>query len=249
MATDDKTETISLSPQDRLATTQECFRLLDLPLELVVRVLGFAVLSKEDEQLQRRGEYLESVEYSTRFECWQQPAITQTCHLLRDEGLPLFYGCNQLHTTGSDTDAKMLWTWARTLPAHHMQMVNSVRVLLSSAAGTPWHVSGTIFDIFIDEMAFQRKEIGSMKYLKDKDERQAFVRMAEGRVKMSLREAPEGQMVFYEMSFADHAAAGDDWRDIRSFPVYHSDPATIFKEELRAIYFEEDWWVEEPKQT
>jgi hypothetical protein len=81
------------------------FRLLDLPLELVIRVLDFAVIhSSKDDPINipdavartesRKAPHASGRPYKKATWRLVQPAITRTCRLLRAEGLPTFYARN-----------------------------------------------------------------------------------------------------------------------------------------------------------
>ena len=69
-------------------TRRSHFNLLDLPIELVLRILELSVVVPRPikptfaRQCEKQAKLVE------------QPAITRTCRLLRKEGLPLFYRLN-----------------------------------------------------------------------------------------------------------------------------------------------------------
>lgn len=65
------------------------FRLLALPTELWLHILAFAVTTPQPIEPSRARD----TKHQQRIVA--QPAITRTCHLLRTEGLSLFYGSNR----------------------------------------------------------------------------------------------------------------------------------------------------------
>ena len=99
----------STSRQTLLAPEDQLFRLLDLPDELVITILGLVVVvsSKNDpidinlavlRRTQKIKPTLSSTLYSpTAAARLVQPAVTRTCSMLRCEGLKLFYGCNSFY--------------------------------------------------------------------------------------------------------------------------------------------------------
>lgn len=101
-------------------TVGKPFRLLDLPAELVLRVLDFAVVrSTKNNPL--RISFSNSTSKDTAIDLYngsdlehrnlKLPAITRTCRLLRKEGLQKFLGSNTFyaHTSYSGTTALMGW--------------------------------------------------------------------------------------------------------------------------------------------
>lgn len=82
------------SKSNKRSRARKRFRLLDLPTELVLRILEQCILGTRSggpigvtKAINARGGKAASSELV-------QPAITRVCHLLRTEGLPLFYKHN-----------------------------------------------------------------------------------------------------------------------------------------------------------
>ena len=102
------------------------FRLLDLPVELVVRVLEHAVIiGSEDRPINindafrhRRKTAAQSAQgsnYRRGTGLLMQPALTRTCRLLRVEGLKIFYSQNVFFTDSSSGDFQPLGRWLQCL--------------------------------------------------------------------------------------------------------------------------------------
>lgn len=71
------------------------FRLLDLPPELWLKVLDFAVRRPNTIRIGRESKFSDQVARV------RQPAVTRTCRLLRREGLPMFYANNKFEMVHS----------------------------------------------------------------------------------------------------------------------------------------------------
>lgn len=264
MATDDKTEQNRLPPQDEAKTEhtssppqdgatayQEHFRLLDLPLELVVRVLGFALVFKQEDQFTHHkiGESNYGVAgYSTSFHFWAQPAITRTCHLLRNEGIPMFYSSNQFSLTGSDGDAAKFWKWvsSRSVARRCIDKMQRVHIMITGPYGEclPAKLRSMTWDDFLGETNFQNDY-----RTEELEPRAAFVAIVGTKVKLAFTESEFGGCAFYQLSLTDHTADGKEWRNIDRFqdPV-DTDDEDVDEREVES-FMRKDWWVEEPRQA
>lgn len=111
------------------AGEQECFRLFDLPPELVIRALEFAVVisTKANPLLVERHSEEPWARSCDEFSA-KQPAIMRTCRLLRAEGLKLFYARNVFLGTSSYHNAPALWSWADAIGQESLQRISRLYV-------------------------------------------------------------------------------------------------------------------------
>ncbi len=119
-----------------LDANPEVLRLPDLPIELVIRILEYAVIVSFDDDPQYIDDALASKRKSFRNSDppsiayrevtlpLVQPAITRTCRLLRNEGLSLFYGCNASVFHVSGFRVYTMIEWLASLQACHRAQIN-----------------------------------------------------------------------------------------------------------------------------
>ncbi|CAK1360281.1 hypothetical protein CB0940_06353 [Cercospora beticola] len=131
---------------------QECFRLFDLPPELVLRVLEFAVvISTKAKPL-----LIDSYWGFSWTPCLsaEQPAITRSCRLLREEGLKLFYTRNIFLGASSDEGASTFWRWAKCLGQQNLQRIDRLYVEWVGGSGEEFcqYQGGKLLDLEEGEM-------------------------------------------------------------------------------------------------
>ncbi|KAM3421656.1 hypothetical protein BST61_g2041 [Cercospora zeina] len=121
------TEPVTCTEQANVAE-QEHFRLLDLPPELVIRVLRFAVVISTREKplrIQRKSKEPWAVaHHGDDSLSAKQPAIARTCRLLRDEGLKLFYARNIFLGASDFLSIPVLWQWVDVIGQKHLQRID-----------------------------------------------------------------------------------------------------------------------------
>ncbi|PPJ60613.1 hypothetical protein CBER1_03654 [Cercospora berteroae] len=189
------------SHQPSIAEEQP-FRLLDLPPELVVRVLEFALIIDDKAKLKLTpSDRPSGSSYNTSFELYLQPAITKTCHWLRNEGLPIFYSRNRFVVTAQFDDAFYLWEWVATLqPAHQEKL--SCYVMLTNAFGeptpcpfdddwAPWNFERSITNHYTEQEALEAPR--------------GYARMTDGKVNITFEARDWIKAAYYELSFADRS--------------------------------------------
>lgn len=211
---------------------EKSFRLLDLPSELVVRVLEFAVSIDHEQKLAHTPTPYFPLAglYATSFKLYKQPAITRTCHWLRNEGLPIFYSCNRFLVTAADLDVAYLWAWIASLQAEHLKKME-LYVMLTNDEGAPTSYQ---FDDLWSPSDFERditKHSREQEYLEASE---GYVRMADGKVKITFETclgiAPNrcDQLFprrYYQLSFADRSHEQEFWRNLKDFPDFGDEEA------------------------
>ncbi|GIZ37432.1 hypothetical protein CKM354_000087800 [Cercospora kikuchii] len=136
------------------AGEQECFRLFDLPTELIIRVLEFAVvISTKAKPLLIECYLKESWPTACNELSAKQPAITRTCRLFREEGLKLFYTQNIFLGASSDDDAPALWSWAETIGQKNLQRIQQLYVAWVGGYGETFcqYQGGKLFNAHDDD--------------------------------------------------------------------------------------------------
>lgn len=162
---------INSEDQNSAPVTTTAFRLLDLPDELVLRVLEFAVVTSSNSKPIRISQYrkynLEAV----------QPAITRTCRSLRKEGTPMFYKQNIFFVDSlSHEELRKSCMWLTAIGSKNCALVNQIQVRWTTSLGNadlPEHKRW-------EDMAHE------MRYLQKADllgaDRTACIRFREGRI-------------------------------------------------------------------
>ncbi|GIZ37431.1 hypothetical protein CKM354_000087700 [Cercospora kikuchii] len=215
---------LSMSQHPAPDEGEKPFRLLDLPPEIVIRVLEFAVSIDHKPKLIYDPPGRRSIcgFYDTSFELYKQPAITKACHWLRNEGLSIFYSHNRFLMTATNDEINSLWMWMASLQAKHLKEI-SVYVMLTDALGMakPYH-SDDLWSPsdFERDVAKHRSEQGW------RGAPEGYVRMADGKVKITSETAVGiKQRRYYQLCFVDRSREQAEWRRLGDFPGYRDEEA------------------------
>ncbi|PPJ60609.1 hypothetical protein CBER1_03653 [Cercospora berteroae] len=229
------------STEQENTAEQECFRLFDLPPELVVRVLEFAVVvSTKSRPLRIAMDSIEPWEDSCSDESLSagQPAITRTCHLLRDEGLKLFYAENIFLGATSNDDAAALWKWGNAIGQEKLKRIDRLYIEYVSN-DEPWiytYLDGRLltdveggrqvdvrdFWCDMDEFEFQAGE----------EEPSYFYRFDHDKITLDFAHGTPR----FRISFQDRSQEGSSWI------------ASDYCNEIDEIFGDDeylDWWAAE----
>ncbi|KAM3421657.1 hypothetical protein BST61_g2042 [Cercospora zeina] len=187
---------------------EKAFRLLDLPPELVVRVLGFALIINHKSKLTHtytwQGVFLRHT-YMTSFKLYKQPAITKTCHWLRNEGLSIFYSRNSFLVTASDLDNMYLGKWIATLQAEHLEKMK-FHVMWTCSDGTFY------LDGFRVPWMFARSGTKLSDEQKRRQGRKGYVRILDGNVKITYEIRDGIEAAYAQVSLADRSHEQMEWQ-------------------------------------
>ncbi|EME88777.1 uncharacterized protein MYCFIDRAFT_80145 [Pseudocercospora fijiensis CIRAD86] len=141
-----KPETAPKEPESPVTppSEQKPFRLLDLPDELVLKILEFAVVHStraspihvnssitQDEDIsaeELRHRALSGRPYKKRTWALVQPAITRTCRFLRTEGTKTFYQSNHFFSDSSTDGIEGLMKWLKCLSDQQISTIRRMYV-------------------------------------------------------------------------------------------------------------------------
>lgn len=201
------------------------FRLLDLPVELVVHIIDFAVTnSSKDKPIQIKPDNKDQL---------SQPAITQTCRLLRREGVPKFYANNIFLGDSTDKGARLLWDWLAMIGPEYWGSVEELWVQWSVGQeyfGCPERREDMGWENFEQEFAFHTRRMGSNAALRP----QATIRKSEGKI---LLKRLFGNLC-YELSLKNRRMPAEDWESLQnsefSFPTDKENWYSMFPSESQA---------------
>lgn len=195
------------------------FPILDLPPELVIRIVQQAVvISSQDKPIPIDG----------HTKAHQEPAVTRVCRFLRCEGLPLFYKHNTFMVLTTTKATHELFKWIHRIGLQRASTIRSLQMC--------WCISGSasflVWEDFLHEMNFledcaRHKALG--KTLGDK----TFVRFQNG--KLVLGSGSLGE--YYELSFSQSVQAGARWRKIAEFSTLYT------LDSSKRDFADEDFWV------
>ena len=197
------------------------FRILDLPAELVVRVIEQAVI-------------LSTVHNPIRVRTFDapaftQPAITRTCRLFRVEGLPLFYKHNYFKAYSAASAAKPTFSWLRSIGKVNASMLQHCYLeSVFAGAGILEIMTG---GLFLQEMRGHAREGDNHSHGRAVE--WAFIRQREGKIVLGSG-AFEG---CYELSFGDVVKLGDSWERMLDIASLADDGLSLAK------LVNTDWWI------
>lgn len=204
-----KDNNIAELQQQRLSlnakTKTEHFPLLELPDELVLRVLYFAVVtSSKDNPISMYDKKDDRATPPT------QPAITKTCQMLRKEGLKMFYKHNVFYTESTHEGTVGLYRW-----------LLDIGPTKRASLGPVWVKWFTTEDDDVEAMPWEWADwVAEMKYLVDR----SHVRGPSGpRVELEkvLVRFRRGKLVVgsggladcYQLKLGDaESSVGDNWK-------------------------------------
>ncbi|EME88775.1 uncharacterized protein MYCFIDRAFT_170351 [Pseudocercospora fijiensis CIRAD86] len=201
---------------------QEHFRLLDLPPELVVRIVEYAVITSSKEC---------PLEFKP--DSAVQPAITRACRLLRAEGVKLFYGSNYFVLNASDSETEVFWQWYACIGRQQAVKIDSLFVRVVDSSGNRMSLLGLQWDWWVTEVAFLRSYMAQAGVVAA-----LSIQMAGEKVAM-YHSLGDRTYVCYQISFKDRSGDAEGWRGLRAFPrvdLYHAD---YDEDEM----MREDWWT------
>ncbi|WPA98981.1 uncharacterized protein RHO25_003594 [Cercospora beticola] len=112
------------------------FPLFELPVELVLRILRFAILGSSGRKTLRAvPRRRRSATDAT------PPPVTRTCRLLRREGLAIFYKECTFYCVGRVLDLHALCEWLKDIGPKHCSLISSIPVFLTSRKSKPSRVA------------------------------------------------------------------------------------------------------------
>ncbi|KXT05506.1 hypothetical protein AC578_3697 [Pseudocercospora eumusae] len=227
VSTSSAAATMTAPKPSELGTTgieQEQFRLLDLPLELVVRIIGYAVVTSTEERPL-------DVNPSSAV----QPAITRACRLLRAEGLKLFYACNCFSITATSSRTAMFWRWRAAIGQAKAAKIKRLFVQLVASNGYPLDLGRVQWHWWLTEVEFHNRYVA-----KENLPAVIYVRMMDDRVVMFPTDNTSIESGRYEISFTDRSNEGECWRNLDDFPPSPHPYNTMYD---RAKAESKDWWT------
>ncbi|GIZ37430.1 hypothetical protein CKM354_000087600 [Cercospora kikuchii] len=122
------------------------FPLLELPVELVLRILRFAILGSAE----RRAIPVTPIRRKRATEA-AQPPITKACRLLRKEGLMIFCKECIFHCSGYALDLRAMCKWLAAIGPKHCSLISSIAVFLNSYYTAGSDVSTMVWGEVVDQ--------------------------------------------------------------------------------------------------
>lgn len=195
------------APQ-RTTSKKVLFRLMDLPPELMLRVIRHAVvISSQEKPLRITNDDPEAI---------VPPAITRACRLFRTEGVPLFYS-NNIFLGGSDhRGADSLWQWLEVLGAKNRQRLGGLYVEWLDGEGADQvrfkdrqlylhgflHEHPVTLENFLQELLFHGDRVGNSI-------KQVYYRTHCGKVVLDLAQPNSASR--YQLSLRRGLAKSAEW--------------------------------------
>ncbi|CAK1360284.1 hypothetical protein CB0940_06355 [Cercospora beticola] len=194
------------------------FPILDLPPELVVRIIEHAVtISSKDKR----------VAIFDGTNAHQEPAITRVCRWFRSEGLPLFYTQNMftLSTTRKSTQA--LFRWVNNIGLQRASTIQNLHLY--------WFDNSPLCDLtlgkFLSEMRFL-EDCAEAAGLGPRFGEHIFVRFQDSKLVLGSGNLDR----CYELSFVKFSRTSGEWQRVAEL-------SALFNPNTPGQFAGKDFWV------